>query len=79
MAFTTERLFEVVTESWPESGLNARPLNSVLTLQSTKLSGHDFNSHSEPALCSYSSFIVCSVSHIISAIAVVSCFNRNFV
>ena len=43
---------------------------------------HEFNSHSEPTLYSYSNFIVCSVSHFISAIAFVSrhvCFNRSFV
>ena len=46
------------------------------------ISGHEFNSHSEPTLYSYSNFMVCSVSHFISAIAFVSryvCFNRNFV
>ena len=45
------------------------------------LSGHEFNSHSEPTLYSYSNFIVCSVSHFISANAFVSrhvYFNRIF-
>ena len=31
MVFTTEGLFEVATESWPEWDLNPRPLNSVQT------------------------------------------------
>ena len=29
MVFTTEGLFEVAMESWPEWDLNPRPLNSV--------------------------------------------------
>ena len=29
MLFTTEGLFEVAIESWPECDLNPRPLNSV--------------------------------------------------
>ena len=29
MVFTTEGLFEVAIESWPEWDLNPRPLNSV--------------------------------------------------
>ena len=40
MVFTTEGLFEVAIESWPEWDLNPRPLNSVQTLQPTELSGH---------------------------------------
>ena len=32
MVFTTEALFEVAIESWPEWDLNPRPLNSVQTL-----------------------------------------------
>ena len=32
MVFTTEELFEVAIESWPEWDLNPRPLNSVQTL-----------------------------------------------
>ena len=43
------------------------PVNSVQTLQATELSGHEFNSHSQPTLYSYSNFIVCSVWHFISA------------
>ena len=80
MVFTTEGLFEVAIESWPEWDLNPRPLNSVQTLEPTELSGHELNSHSEPTLCSYSDFTVYSVSRFISAIAFVShhiCFNRN--
>ena len=56
MVFTTEGFFEVAIESWPDWDSNPRPLNS----------------HSEPTLYSYSNFIVCSVSHFISAIAFVS-------
>ena len=32
MVFTTERLFEVAIESWPEWDLNPRPLHSVQML-----------------------------------------------
>ena len=32
MVFTTEALFEIAIESWPELDLNSRPLNSVQTL-----------------------------------------------
>ena len=32
MVFTTEGLFEVAIESWPEWDLSSRPLNSVQTL-----------------------------------------------
>ena len=32
MVFTTEGLFEVAIESWPEWDLSPRPLNSVQTL-----------------------------------------------
>ena len=31
MVCTTEELFEVAIESWPEWGLNPRPLNSFQT------------------------------------------------
>ena len=81
MVFITEGFFEVAIESWPEWDLNPRPLNSVQMLQPTELSGHELNSHSEATLYSYSNFIVCSVSHFISAIAFVSrhvCFHRIF-
>ena len=71
MVFTTEEFFKVAIESWREWDLNLRPLNSVQTLYPIKLSGHEFNSHSEPNLCSYSNFIVCSVLSFISAIAFV--------
>ena len=40
MVFTTEGLFEVATESWPEWDLNPQPLNFIETLYPTKLSGH---------------------------------------
>ena len=33
MVFTTEGLFEVAIESWPEWDLNPRPLNSVSIYQ----------------------------------------------
>ena len=70
MVFITEGFFEVAIESWPEWDLNPRPLNSdaltdwairpwvQLALRAT--------------LYSYSNFIVCSVSHFISAIAFIS-------
>ena len=32
MVFTTEGLFEIAIESWPEWNLNPQPLNSVQTL-----------------------------------------------
>ena len=67
--------------SCSEWNLSLRPLNSVSTLWPTQLPGHEFCSHSEPNLYSYSNFIVCSVSDIISAISFVSrhvYFNRNF-
>ena len=32
LAFTTEGLFGIAIESWPEWDLNPRPLNSVQTL-----------------------------------------------
>ena len=32
MVFTTEGLFEVAIESWPEWDLSPQPLNSVQTL-----------------------------------------------
>ena len=72
MVFTTEEFFEVVIENWPKWYLNPRPLNSVETLQRTELSGHEFNSDSEPTLQNYSNFIVCLVSHFIWVIAFVS-------
>ena len=37
--------------------MNLRPLTSVQTLLPTELSGHEFNSHSEPTI---SSFVNCS-------------------
>ena len=50
---------DVAIESRPEFDWNPRPLNSVQMLQLTEPSGHEFNSHSEPTLYSYSRFIVC--------------------
>ena len=55
MIFTTEGFLEVAIESWPEWDLNPRTLNSVQRL--TELSGHEFNSLSEPTLCSYFNLI----------------------
>ena len=72
MVFTTERLSEVTMESWSEWGLNPPPLKSVQMLKPTEPSGHESNTHSEPALYSYPNFIVCSVSDFISAVAFVS-------
>ena len=50
IVFSTDGFFEVAIESWPEWDLDPRPLNSIQTLQPTELSGHEFNSHSEPTL-----------------------------
>ena len=41
MLFTTGGFLEVAIESWPEWDLNPGPLNSIQTLQPSKLSGHD--------------------------------------
>ena len=57
MVFTTEGFLEVAIGSWPEWNLNPRPLNSVQMLKSIELSGHEFNSLSEPTLYNYSNFI----------------------
>ena len=65
MVFTIKGLFEVATESWPEWYLNPQQLNSVQTLKPAELSGHEFNLHSEPTLCSYSNSMVCSASDFI--------------
>ena len=64
MVLTTEGFLEVAIESWPEWDLNPRPLNSVQTLYPTELSGHEFNSLSEPILYSNSNFISLSSVHI---------------
>ena len=64
MVFTTEGVLEVAIESWPEWNLNPKPLNSVETLYPTELSGHEFNSLSQPTLYSYSNFISLSTVHI---------------
>ena len=37
-------------------------------LNSVEISGHEFNSYSEPTLYSYSNFIICSVSSFISPV-----------
>ena len=82
MVFITEGFFEAVIESWRVWDLNTQPLNSIQTLEPTELSGHEFNSHRESTLYSYSTYNVCLVSYFVSAIAFVSrhfCFNRSFV
>ena len=81
MVFTTDGFFEVALESWPEWDLNPRPQNSVQMLKPTELSSHEFNSHPEPTLYSYSNFIVCSVPHFISSVCLRQSprlFNRGF-
>ena len=81
MVFTTGGIFEVAIESWPVWDLNPQPLNSVQTLQPTELSGHEFDSHSEPNLYSYPNFIIFSVSGFVSDVGFVSChlyFDQNF-
>ena len=45
MVFTTDRFFKVAIKSSPWWDLNPRPLNSVMMLKPTELSGHEFNSH----------------------------------
>ena len=40
MEFTTEALFEVAIETWPEWKLNPRPLNSVHTLSGYEIKLH---------------------------------------
>ena len=69
LVFIAEGFFEVVLKSWPGLDLNPQPINSFQMLLLTELSGHKFNLHSEPTLCSYSNFPVCSVLGFISAIA----------
>ena len=48
---------ELAIESQPKWNLNPQLLNSVQTFQPTQLLGHEFNSHLEPTLYSYSNFI----------------------
>ena len=44
-----ELILEVAIEIFPEWNLNhPRRLNSVQTLLPTEISGHEFNTHSEP-------------------------------
>ena len=56
MVFTTEGFSKVAIKSRPEWDLNPQPMNSV--------SGHEFNSLSEPTLYSYSNFISLFSVHI---------------
>ena len=75
-------MLQVVTESYPEWDLNPRPPNSVQTSYPTDLSVHEFNSHLEPALYSYSHFIFGWMSDLISAIVFISrhvYFNQSFI
>ena len=69
LVFIAEGFFDVAIKSWPGLGLNPQPINSFQMLLLTELPGHEFNLHSEPTLCSYSSFTVCFVLGFISAIA----------
>ena len=64
MVITIDGFFEEAIESWPEWDLSPQPMHSVQILQPTELSGHEFKSHSEPTLQSYStsSFIHCHIS-----------------
>ena len=64
MVFTTEWFLEVAIESWPEWNLNRRPLNFVQMLQPTELSGHEFNSVSEPTFNFMSLFSVHVYAHL---------------
>ena len=82
MVFTTDGFFEVAIDCWPEWDLNLRPRNSVQMLETSELSNsQESNSHSEPTLCSYSNFTVCSESHFILAVCFRQSsrlFNRSF-
>ena len=61
MVFIIDGFLEVAIESWPEWDSKPPRLHSGQMFQPTELSGHEFNSHSEPTLYSYSNFIFCSV------------------
>ena len=52
MIVTTDRFFEVAVESWLDSALNPRPMNSVQTPLPSELSDDEFNSHSKTTLYS---------------------------
>ena len=76
MVFTTEETIESLLK-WD---LNQQPLNSVQMLQMSENSGHEFNSHWEPTLYSYSNLTSCSVWAFISAVVFIShhvYFNRK--
>ena len=77
--FTTEGLFEEFIERWPEWDLFQQPLNAVQMLEPTELSGHELIFHSELPLYSYSNFIICWVSHFISAFAFASRHVATFI
>ena len=62
--FTTEAILEVAIESWLKWDLTPRPLIFVQTLQPTYLTGHEFNSLSEPSLYCFSNFISLFSVHI---------------
>ena len=64
MVFTTEAILEVAIESWLKWDLTPRPLIFVQTLQPTYLTGHEFNSLSEPSLYCFSNFISLFSVHI---------------
>ena len=53
----------IATESGSEWNLNPRPLNSAQVCQSTELSGHELNSHSEPTISSLRSVFTFDFGH----------------
>ena len=57
MVLASEGFLEISIESRRDWDLNPRRLNSIHTLYLTELSGHEFNSLSEPILSRYSNFI----------------------
>ena len=81
IVFTSEKLYEVAISSWLELFLSTRPLNSVQTLETTDLSDHEFNSHSDPTLCaatSISSLVQCHISFSFMPPSVTRLFESKF-
>ena len=77
--FTTERFLQAAIESFPDWGLNQRPLNSVQRLQRTDPPDHQFNSHSEPNFHSHSNLVPCQHTDGILAISQLPCSFITFV
>ena len=73
MVFATDTFLELAIKSWPEWNLNPWPLISDQMLQLTEILGHEFNTHSQPTLYSYSNFILFLASSLISSV----CFRQS--